>query len=61
MDRAFASKLMWVAVGLATALTGSVLPALWLFSKIIGNHGTNDIALAHDSSSLKCGLPFFIE
>jgi hypothetical protein len=39
LDRAFTSKLMWVTVGLATALTGSVLPALWLFISFSINGG----------------------
>ncbi len=38
-DRTFASKLMWVSVGLATALVGSSFPAIWAFVSFVVHGG----------------------
>lgn len=34
-DRTFASKLTWVSVSLATALVGSIFPAIWVFVSFV--------------------------
>jgi uncharacterized membrane protein YfcA len=34
-DRAFASKLAWTSVGLASALVGVILPATWTFVSFV--------------------------
>ena len=38
-DRAFASKLTWVSVGLATAIVGSIFPAVWVVVSFAANGG----------------------
>ncbi len=38
-DRTFASKLAWASVGVATAIVGSIFPALWVFVSFTVNGG----------------------